>query len=199
MARRTQAQDDGGPGRLVFSDLMSADTTRRIVRWEVLSGLPGDGPIPFHFHLGHPTPWAEGFVVRFSNHDGTKWVGNFQGGYLGHSDVVLWPGANAVAVIAGGYCYFIDAGNPASYSTLGSQCQVSDTSFDEQRQMFFVTDSYWIYAYDVRRRPIWKNGPGEDITKIVSCRGGVLTVEVEEETGGAKKTLRLSTQDGTTL
>ena len=54
---------------------MSADAnTSRIARWEILPGLPGDGPVPKHFHTGHPTPWAEGFVVRFWNDDGTEWV-----------------------------------------------------------------------------------------------------------------------------
>lgn len=47
------------------------------VGWEVLTGLPGDGPIPYHFHLGHPSPWAEGLVVRFWKADGSSWVGNF--------------------------------------------------------------------------------------------------------------------------
>ena len=67
---------------------MNRENTSRIVRWEVLAGLPGEGPIPHHFHLGHPTPWKEGFVVRFWNQDGSEWVGNSQGGFLGHSGIL---------------------------------------------------------------------------------------------------------------
>jgi len=52
-----------------------------LVRWEILKGLPGEGPLPRYFHLGHSTPWSEGFVVRFWNSDGAEWVGNFQGGW----------------------------------------------------------------------------------------------------------------------
>jgi hypothetical protein len=37
----------------------------RIERWEILPGLPGEGPDPKHFHLRHPTPWKEGVAVRF--------------------------------------------------------------------------------------------------------------------------------------
>jgi hypothetical protein len=59
---------------------MSADSTSacQIVRWEILPGLPGD-TVPYHFHRGHPTPWAEGLVVSFRNLDSSEWIGNFQG------------------------------------------------------------------------------------------------------------------------
>ena len=35
----------------------------RNVRWEILHGLPGEGPLPRHFHKGHTAPWTEGLVV----------------------------------------------------------------------------------------------------------------------------------------
>jgi hypothetical protein len=62
--------------RLLSSNLMSADSSSgRIVRWEILKGLPGEGLIPKYFHMGHPTPWAEGFVVRFWNEAmQTSWI-----------------------------------------------------------------------------------------------------------------------------
>jgi hypothetical protein len=61
----------------------------RIVRWEILKGLPGEGSVPKHFHQGHPTPWMEVIVIRFFNEDGSSWVGNFQGHLYTHSDVAL--------------------------------------------------------------------------------------------------------------
>ena len=36
-----------------------------LVRYELLKGLPGEGPIPKELHLGPLTPWSERFVVRF--------------------------------------------------------------------------------------------------------------------------------------
>jgi len=74
--------------------------TSRIIHFEILPGLPGVGPSPKHFHQGRPTPWSEGFVVRFWNSDGSHWVGNFQQGNYGYHDVVLWPEANAIVVVA---------------------------------------------------------------------------------------------------
>jgi hypothetical protein len=82
---------------LVFSNFMSADSIPNpVVRWEILKGLPSEGPIPKYFHKGHPTPWAEGFVVRFWNEDGTEWVGNFQGGSGSIGTVVDSPEATMI-------------------------------------------------------------------------------------------------------
>ena len=120
-------------------------TTSRIVRWGALPGLSGEGPAPKHFHLKRPTPWSEGFVVRFWNQDGSEWVGNFQGLQDWSTRVVLWPEADFIVVLAMDNFYLVDAGNPTGTSN------------------------------------------------------GVLTVEVEEELGGATKTLRLSVKDGTIL
>ena len=85
----------------------SETATNRIVRWEVLAGLPSEGPMPKYFHLGHPTPWSEGFVVRFWNQDGTNCVGNFQSGWSPIGTVLDWPEATIFPVIAYGACYFV--------------------------------------------------------------------------------------------
>ncbi len=95
---------------------MSADTsTNHIVRWEILKGLPSEGPLPKYFHLGHPTPWSEGFVVRFWNSDGTEWVGNFQSGWSPIGTVVDWPEAAIFVVIAYGAAYFLMKSDPQRY------------------------------------------------------------------------------------
>jgi len=98
--------------------------TSRIIHFEILPGLPGVGPSPKHFHQGRPTPWSEGFVVRFWNSDGSHWVGNFQQGNYGYHDVVLWPEANAIVVVAGDFFYLISEANPEEYSTPGPQCLI---------------------------------------------------------------------------
>src|SRR4051812_43629163 len=90
----------------------------RIVRYEVLAGLPGEGPVPLHFHIGHPTPWTEGIVIRFFYEDGTDWVGNFQGHWS--RQIVLWSEADAIVVLAMHNLYLLDARSPEHYITVPS-------------------------------------------------------------------------------
>jgi hypothetical protein len=176
-------------------DRANPGTTGRIVRWEILPGLPGNGPVPKHFHTGHPTPWAEGFVVRFWNADGSEWVGNFEPWWSGCSKLVDWPEANSIAVIAGGNFYLIDARNPDCYSTLGPHPHrpANDIGFDEQRQTIFVAGGYFVYTFDMQRRLLWEKGRGGYINRIVSCRESVLTVEIDPETGEPLETAQIFT------
>ena len=163
---------------------MKADaTTSQVVRFEVLPGLPGEGPLPLHFHTGHPTPWAEGIVIRFRNEDGTEWVGNFQS-RSGGAEAILWPEANAVAVIAGGDFYLIDAKDPDSYTTLGSQCIASEVVLNEHRNVLVVAEGYGLHAFDTNRNRIWLKGPSGFIRRIVGSAGTSVTVEIEDEDGG---------------
>ena len=175
-------------------------TTTRIVRWESLPGLPGEGPVPKHFHLGHPTPWAEGFVVRFWNADGSEWVGNFQGLQDWSTKVVPWPEGDSVVVLAMDNFYLVDAGNPDNYVTLDSQWLVDDVMLDEDRRVLFVAASTAVCAFGRDRRLLWtRTGlPGYD-AQLKTCTNGVLTIEVEEELGETRKTLRISAKDGTIL
>src|SRR5438874_242182 len=121
---------------------MSAENTRadRIVAREILKGLPGEGPVPKHFHLDHPTPWKEGVGVRFVNRDGSSWIGNFQGGGSGHTEVIPWSEADCIAVIATDNFYLVEADNPDSYQTLGPQSLASGALLDEERLTLFVAE-----------------------------------------------------------
>jgi hypothetical protein len=177
----------------------TAASTSQVVRWEILNGLPGEGPIPEHFHLGHPTPWREGFVVRFWNADGSEWVGNFQDGDFGHREILAWPEANAVIVIAADDFYLVDCRDPGNYVTLGPQCLVSGAILNEDRTTLFVAEEYEVVAFGRDRRPIWQSkGLGGLIISIRSMNG-VLAVEVEEEMAEPLRTVRLSTEDGSCL
>jgi hypothetical protein len=172
-------------------------STNRIVRWEILKGLPGEGPVPTYFHLGHPTPWSEGLAVRFWNSDGTEWVGNFQTGPSRRTEIIDWPEATSVAVNAAGCFYLVNAGDPNDYCVLGPKSLVGDTTFNEDRTKLFVSDDYGIYAYGRDGRPLWKSkGLGGVIVSIGDCMGGVLPVDVEQEMGERLVTVRLSEDDG---
>jgi hypothetical protein len=170
------------------------------VRWEILKGLPGEGPLPKYFHLGHPTPWSEGLAVRFWNADGTQWVGNFQGLQDWSAKILVWPEAGSIAVLAMDGFYLVDARNPDSYVTLGSQCLVDDVMLDEERNLLFVAEATRIHAYGRNRRLLWtRSGLGGYDAQLKNCVGGVLTVEIEEETGEPRKMVRLSANDGSNV
>jgi hypothetical protein len=167
----------------------------RVVRWEILPGLPGEGPLPKPFHLGHPTPWAEGLVVRFFAADGSSWIGNFQrSSYLRPTEVILWQEANVIVVIAAGALYLIDAANPSDYYWLKL---IKGIVFDEHWETLFVADSIRLYAFDRDRRPRWiQEGLGGYDIELIGCQSGVLTVELEEEIGEPRKTVRIRAEDG---
>jgi len=114
---------------------------------------------------------------------------------FGDEDVLLWPEAKAVAVIAGGNFYLIDDDNPSSYSTLESQRSASGMMLDEHRNILVVAAGYGAHAFDLSRKPLWIKGPGAYIHRIVSCVGGVITVEIDDEIGGPLETVRISTEE----
>ena len=62
----------------------------------------------------HPSPWTEGFVVRFWKADGNEWVGNFQGKQDWSTKVLLWQEANSVVVLAMDNFYLVDANIPGN-------------------------------------------------------------------------------------
>lgn len=171
-----------------------------IVRWEILAGLPGEGPRPTDFHLGHPTPWAEGVVIRFWRADGSHWAGNFQGRQDRHTKVMLWPEADSVVVIASGGLYLVNASNPDIYCTVDGQSLVGDAILDEGHNVLLVTDLWTVRAFGRDRQLLWRQSDldGYD-PQFQTCRDGVLTVEVEEELGGVCKPIRLRVADGELL
>jgi len=66
--------------------------------------------------------------------------------------------------------------------------------------VLFVAASTTVCAYGRDRQLLWiRSGLGGYDAHLETCANGVLTVEVEEELGGARKSIRLSAQDGTIL
>jgi len=183
---------------LLFSNLMSADANMsRILRWEILPGLPGEGPIPKHFHFGHPTPWAEGFVTRFWNVDGSEWVGNFQGGIIGLNAVLEWAEADCVVLFARGACYFIPAGKPDRYENHGTDAMYA--LFDELRTLLIVAyEDGDLIAFDRSGTKRWiREGFGAFGVVLQSCELGVVVAEVEIDYEDSWRTVRISAVDGT--
>jgi hypothetical protein len=71
-------------------------------RFEILAGLPGDGPLPEYFGFETHGRYREGFVVRFFPSNGESWVGNFQSGITSLYRVCDGLALESVIVIAGG-------------------------------------------------------------------------------------------------
>ena len=168
----------------------------RIVRWEVLNGLPGEGPPPKHFHLGHPTPWSEGVVIRFWNEDGTEWVGNFQGGIYGLDTSFDWAEADFVVVFANGACYFIHTNEPNRWVVNGTNAVYA--LFDEQGSLLIVAyEGGDLIAFERNGLKRWvRRSFGALGVVLKSCEGGVVTAEVETDYEDSWRTAQIKTIDG---
>jgi len=77
-------------------------------RFEILSGLPGDGPLPEYYGFEASGRYREGFVVRFYPESGEPWVGNFQRGVTHVCHVLAAPSSTLMTVIASGQAYELD-------------------------------------------------------------------------------------------
>jgi hypothetical protein len=173
--------------------------TNRIVRWQILKGLPSEGPIPKQFHLGHPTPWAQGFVVQFWNEDGTKWVGNFQCGWSPVGIVVDWPEAVMVVVIAYGACYFLPKADPERYDQHGHG--VISALLDEGRTLLILANRGGeLASYGQDGREVWsRKNFAVDGIELESCKEGIITAEIEYDYEGSWRTAQISATDGSDL
>jgi len=182
---------------LIFSKFMSASISR-IVRWEILKGLPADGPLPRYFHMGHPTPWAEGFVVRFWNDDGTEWVGNFQAQW-GEGSVFDLRGATSLVVIAYGACYLLPKSDPERYVCQGSLV-TSALVCDEQRILALAYQGGDLIGYDPTGTEAWvRDALAVDGVRLQSCIDGIITADIEYDYYGSWRTIRIRATDGTDL
>ena len=173
-------------------------STSRIVRWEILKGLPSEGPVPKYFHLGHPTPWSEGFVVRFWNSDGTEWVGNFQSAW-GLGTVVDWPEAAIVVVIGYGACYFLQKSDPLQYVHHGFG--VTSALLDETRRLLILAyQGGDLFAYDRDGQEVWSRRHfAVDGIELKGCEAGVITADIEYDYEGSWRTARVNAVDGSDL
>jgi hypothetical protein len=142
--------------------------TNPVVEWEVLNGLPVEGPMPKHFHTCRPTPSTAGFVLRFRNADGSEWIGNFQEDLFGPDEVRAWPEANALIVFAAGNFYLVDSSDPRSYEA-GEPLCFAGLILNYDRTKLFVNDFWSVVAYGLDRTPIWQSTV-EDLGMIAWMR-----------------------------
>lgn len=75
--------------------------------YEILAGLPGEGPLPLSFSATGQGRHREGYVVKFEPSDDVCWVGNFQPGLTKFDSVFEQDGGNTHLVISGGQAYVV--------------------------------------------------------------------------------------------
>jgi hypothetical protein len=172
-------------------------TPGEIVRWETLPGLPGDCPIPKHFHLGRPTPWSVGFVVRFWNVDGTEWVGNFQIGVTYFSGIVEMPAGKLLVIVARGACYFLPVNDPETFRVESGE--VINSLLSEEGSLILGHPTGEISFFDRTGTLRWsRNDLGADELVLRSCASGVVVAYVQDWEGNWR-TVRLAEMDGSDL
>ena len=161
--------------------------------WKLLLGLPGHGPVPLHYHLGHPTPWAEGIVIEFTSAEALGWIGNFQPHYLPGTQILEWSEANAFVVLAGGGFYLIDASRPDRYT---SHVWVRDVLIAPERNVLIVCQEADLWAYSTDLELLWQVSVTYHI-EVRDCSHGVLTLHVTDDLDKPYSILRLSLKDAT--
>lgn len=135
-------------------------------------GLPANGPLAVHLHTGHPTPWTEGCVVRFSTDSAESWVGNFQQGYGYATKIIAWDEARACIVIAKGAAYFVRPENPADwrfFDDLGIDCILAPS-----RDVALLTTFRDVVAISNTGIELWRRHVANDGVVIENIEHGLI-------------------------
>ena len=152
----------------------------REISWTTLTGISGDGPVPHHFHRGHPTPWSEGRVIEVLV-GGLKWVGNFQTGDEPFSEVIIWEKTETLVVLAQGGLYLVPVDAPERFVAHES-ASVCGIALSAEHSRLFVADHDCVLAYDDNLEIEWRvSGLGQTSIMIESCEGSVLQLSISDD------------------
>ncbi len=127
--------------------------------------------MPVHLHTGKPTPWSEGFVVRFIAQSG-DWIGNLQTGYGYATKVIEWPEADAVILIAKGAVYFVRPDQPNQWKfidLLGIDCVVAPA-----RDLALISTYTDVVAISPDGSERWRRSVAVDGVEITNVRDGLI-------------------------
>lgn len=170
----------------------SADAPEGVAVWKYAFPLAGSLPVD-DVHVRFPTP------------DGAVWIGIFECARGRHVDVIPWPQANAVVVVAANAVYIVDPTIPEKFNGFAAPVEINGVTFDESAQHMFVAESLRIYAFSSDRLFRWISEPLDGYgAQFRGCGGRVLAVEVrqsdpEPESEESPSVVRLRTEDGTIL
>jgi hypothetical protein len=123
---------------------MTDSLTTESSLFEVLAGLPGDGPHPEQFTATGGGTQSEGFVVRFLPRTPSTWIGNFQPGWTNYNAVLIHPDTRTLIVVSGGQGYHID---PETRAVLGIFSNtICDALYDPILELLVFSDGIRLEA-----------------------------------------------------
>jgi hypothetical protein len=99
--------------------------------FEILAGLPGEGPMSLSFSATGQGRHREGFVVKFMPINGASWVGNFQPGLTKFNSVFEQEGGNTHLVISGGQAYVVRTATGELLAEFGGSIEFAQTVGDD--------------------------------------------------------------------
>jgi hypothetical protein len=126
-----------------------------MARFEILSGLPAYGPAAEPFSPTGQGEHREGFVVRFAPDTDSEWVGNFQPGAGGLSNVYEHPNGAELIVVAGGQGYVVAPDSRRCVATFGATIE-SAFNMPECKVIIFG-NGLWFEAIGTGG-PFWRSG-----------------------------------------
>ena len=94
------------------------------MKFKLLTGLPGTGPVPITFTNSRNPFYSEGLVVEFYPNKSDTWVANFEPGFTTFNDVYELP--DGVLVIAGGEAYIVDVHKRTIIESFGGQIKFGE-------------------------------------------------------------------------
>lgn len=113
--------------------------------FRILPGLPASGALTVQFSETGMGTHSEGFVVEFIPASGSHWVGNFQGGEVGTSDVVEHPDGSSLIIVARGQAYIV---NPDSRKLLGTFGGAIESVIPVTEHGFIIFgNGFWFEGY----------------------------------------------------
>lgn len=128
------------------------------------------------------------------------WTGNFQRSVTDYADVMEWPEASLLVVIAYGACYFVNRDVPEQYVAHPSGGVMHPPTFNADRSLLLIADYGDVYAYDRTATLVWRREELSDFeVRFGSSTGNTVAIVTENDTGEHEVTIWLSCTDGRTV
>jgi hypothetical protein len=157
-------------------------------------GLSGTGPSPIHLHAGRPTPWSEGYVVRFEPDHAPAWIGNLQGGWGYANRIIAWDAARAIIVIAKGAAYFVRPDEPQQWKFIDSTG--IDCLIVSEGDIALLTTYTDVVALAPDGSITWRRSVAVDGVEIERVDGNVIFGRAEMDPPGGWQPFHIKLSDG---
>ena len=120
--------------------------------------------------------------VRYTRPDGTAWSGDFECAVGQNVNILHWPEANSIVVLAANALYIVNPENPDYFYGFEAPIRIDNAMFDERGERLFVAESKRIHAYSREPRLLWVSQDlnGYD-AKLTECANGLVMVELKED------------------